>query len=59
MILIAYTDENLENRLLVLRDLFKRIREADIKLRPRKAQIGFRPTRNSVDRIPYVDVLIG
>jgi hypothetical protein len=64
--IIAYTTNQFNLHLETLRDLFTRVREANIKLRPTKSQIGFReieflgfkvnqgqirPTQESVEKI--------
>ena len=40
--IIEYTSDDFEEHLKVMRDLFQRVRRANIKLRPTKAKIGFR-----------------
>jgi len=64
--IIEYTSDDFDEHLRVMRDLFERVRRANIKLRPTKAKIGFReiqflgslvsegqvrPTQESVEKI--------
>jgi len=69
--IIEYTSDDFNEHLRVMRDLFQRVRAANIKLRPKKAKIGFReiqflgsmvsegqvkPTQESIDKILNAEI---
>src|SRR5664279_757191 len=39
--IIAYNENNIDKHLVTLRDLFSRVRQANIKLKPTKARVGY------------------
>jgi len=64
--IIAYNENNIDQHLKTLRDLFSRVRQANVKLKPSKARVGYteiqflgsivsegqvRPSTESIDKI--------
>src|SRR5258706_10868150 len=64
--IIAYTPDDFDHHLQILRDLFTRVKNANIKLKPSKARVGYkeiqflgfkvmkgkiRPTQDSVEKV--------